>query len=293
MKQNITSNKKNTLRTAGGSLQQILGKCYLKQALRSYEYLLLLLFFTVLVSCACPTEGPTDPKVIPATNILIEQGEAIAITNDSSNISGTLIATVLPSNHTDGDVTWVSSNTNYVTIMGIDSVTGEYQTAAFGTTTITATVGEVSTNIIFGLQQALYITTNFEVLVTVTNITTHFFSNVVTGNILVISNYVTNVPYTTNGYAAIWLTNTLDQQAATHNVAATPYRMEVISTTNLVSITQTGVETNTVISPPAESNIAIDTEVHLVVTNIDRTNDGDVNFLYSSQPSRHHQFQWD
>ena len=56
-------------------------------------------------------------------------------------------ATAYPTNHTDGAITWISSNTQYITIMGIDSNTGLYRAVAVGNTVIAAQVGNVSTTI--------------------------------------------------------------------------------------------------------------------------------------------------
>ena len=59
-----------------------------------------------------------------------------------------LSATVLPANHTDGDVLWSSSSNEIVSVTSTDATTATYTGVAIGTAIITATVGGVSTNIV-------------------------------------------------------------------------------------------------------------------------------------------------
>ena len=76
---------------------------------------------------------------LPATNIVIAAG-----TNTLSiltNERGTLNAFVTPTNHTDGDVEWFSSDTNFVTISKINATEATYSGVGRGSATITARVG--------------------------------------------------------------------------------------------------------------------------------------------------------
>ncbi len=77
---------------------------------------------------------------IPAISVAIDSASKPA---DSVNINdtGALTATVLPADHTDGDVQWSSSNTEFVSI---DEQTGMYRAVGIGTATITARIGSVS-----------------------------------------------------------------------------------------------------------------------------------------------------
>ena len=77
----------------------------------------------------------------PATIVSIGQGSALSVTNGAR---GTLTALVLPSGHTDGEVSWTSSATNFVTI---DASSGAYRAVGIGTATITASVGNVTDTI--------------------------------------------------------------------------------------------------------------------------------------------------
>ena len=164
---NNTVNAKNVLRGAGGkvsslqspvsslqspvsslqspvsSLQRKTSKRYLKQTLRPYHYLLLLLFLTILISCGCPAENTVEPKeifvtntniTIPATNIDILGNNPLGVTNGRS---GTLMAAVTPEDHTEGPIIWTSDNSQVLTI---DSQ-GTYRAMTAGNATITARVG--------------------------------------------------------------------------------------------------------------------------------------------------------
>ena len=56
------------------------------------------------------------PEKIPATNIDILGDNSLNVTNGQT---GTLTATVLPIDHTEGDVVWTSSDTNVVNVSKI------------------------------------------------------------------------------------------------------------------------------------------------------------------------------
>ena len=101
-----------------------------------------------IFSCECETPA----AAVVATNIVIDQGPdpLLIVTNDR----GPLSATVLPANHTDGDVLWSSSSNEIVSVTSTDATTATYTGVAVGTATITATVGktgEVSTNIVINV----------------------------------------------------------------------------------------------------------------------------------------------
>ena len=76
----------------------------------------------------------------PATNIEIDQGDTL-----TTNVrgSGTLTATVTPSDHTDGSVVWSSDNTNVVTVNSISDISATFTAGSVGgSATITARVGD-------------------------------------------------------------------------------------------------------------------------------------------------------
>ena len=79
---------------------------------------------------------------IPVSDIAINNAPTEAL---YVNSTGTLTATVSPSNATDQTVTWTSSNPDYVSI---NAETGEYTimgTKGYGSATITATAGDKTT----------------------------------------------------------------------------------------------------------------------------------------------------
>ena len=98
-------------------------------------YFILLGFSLIafISSCPAPTEPSNGVNNVAATNITINGGN---FTN-SVGSTGTLTATVLPANHTDGEVTWTSSDTDKLTI----SSNGEYRAIAPGSVKITASIG--------------------------------------------------------------------------------------------------------------------------------------------------------
>ena len=79
---------------------------------------------------------------IPVSDIIINNAPTEAL---FVNSTGTLTATVSPSNATDQTVTWTSSDPDYVSI---NAETGEYTimgTKGYGSATITATAGDKTT----------------------------------------------------------------------------------------------------------------------------------------------------
>ena len=136
---------KKFLTRIGGNTPKKKGICppYSSSPLRllsAKNLLLFLVFLMIFFLSACQCESPTDPddtdSGIPATNITINGGD---FTNNSG-ASSNLMATVLPSNHTDGDITWSSGDTNILTI----NSNGDYNALAPGETRITARVGDIS-----------------------------------------------------------------------------------------------------------------------------------------------------
>ena len=156
-----TCNKKNPLRPAGGSLRSPVSSEYpLKKALDSYKYLLLLVFFISLIACQCPV--PTDPEDdgIAATNIAIDQNVSrLPLTDpDGTTNTGTFSATVLPSNHTDGEVSWYTSDANVLRLEGAN-----YTLTGLGEVTVTARVGLVSNDLIFEVVESSVAATNIAI----------------------------------------------------------------------------------------------------------------------------------
>ena len=90
---------------------------------------------------ACPPTEPTDrgSEGIPATNILINNGAELVVTNNGG--SDTLTAAVLPTNHTEGDVVWTSSSDEIVSVSKDNATTATFTAEAVGSATITARVG--------------------------------------------------------------------------------------------------------------------------------------------------------
>ena len=136
---------KKLLTRIGGNTPKKRGICppYSSSPLRllsSQNLLLFLSFLVIFFLSACQCESPTTPddtdSGIPATNITINGGD---FTNNSG-ASSNLTATVLPSNHTDGDIAWSSGDTNILTI----NSNGDYNALAPGETRITARVGDIS-----------------------------------------------------------------------------------------------------------------------------------------------------
>ena len=93
----------------------------------------------------------------PATIVSIGQGSTRSVTNGAR---GTLTATVLPLGHTDGEVSWTSSATNFVTI---DASSGAYRAVGVGTATITARVGSVTDTIAITVQVHSIAATNISI----------------------------------------------------------------------------------------------------------------------------------
>ena len=77
---------------------------------------------------------------LSATNIVIDRGDFITVVNDA----GTLTATVSPNGHTDGDVSWSSSDEG---IFSINTINGQYTANTAGTVEVTALVSNVSDTI--------------------------------------------------------------------------------------------------------------------------------------------------
>ena len=82
--------------------------------------------------------------VVPATNITIDQGESL-VTNRGS--TATLSATVLPTNHTQVEVKWVSSSDEIVSVISTGSNIATFTAEAAGSATITARVGDETDSI--------------------------------------------------------------------------------------------------------------------------------------------------
>ena len=78
-----------------------------------------------------------------ATNITINSTNLTVI----SGSSGLLTASVLPTNHADGDVSWTSSDSNMLSIDRTNAISGYYSTRGGGTAIVTASLDRVSTNI--------------------------------------------------------------------------------------------------------------------------------------------------
>ena len=261
----------------GPQLKEFLGA--LSPYVRLYKSLLLLVFLTGIIACA--NDSPFMPKTDrSATNIIIEQGKDFTIPMDTLATNGRMTATVYPTNHTNGSVIWISSHPQYITI---DSNTGIYNAVAVGDAIIAARVGKALATIEVKIvnPQPQYITTNFNVFVTITNGSTRFFSNVVVNYINVIGNYL-KVPYTTNGYATIWLSNIINQRLININeISIIPYKIESFSTTNIF-VVQSYIETNTEARPSAVSNFFPTNTENVLVTNIDLTNDDPIYFHSSN-----------
>ena len=163
-----------------------------------------------------------------ATNIIIAGRNFGILTNST----GTLTATVTPTNHDSGNVIWTSSHTNILTI---NSNSGNYIAGSnSGMTTITAMVGKLSNTITISVSDTL--ATNFVFSSHITTNETRFYEET---NILFYTriestvSYVTNSSMTTN----IFLSNNDDPSNLTSSIYLS----------NLISVsTNEMIETNTV-----------------------------------------------
>ena len=111
-----------------------------------FLFFLALSFLAFIASCPAPTE-PTGPTRVSATNIAINGGDFTT----NNNISSTLTATILPTNHNEGNPVWTSSDTSKLTI---NSNTGDYSTIAPGKVRVTASLGTLSDTITITIEQA-------------------------------------------------------------------------------------------------------------------------------------------
>ena len=98
--------------------------------------------------------------LVRATNIAIDQGRTITVTNTSWGTDGMLTATVTPTNHTDGNVSWVSDDTDKLTLSPATGSTTTYTAIGEGTVTVTASVGSVDTSIAINMVRAIAISNN-------------------------------------------------------------------------------------------------------------------------------------
>ncbi len=79
-------------------------------------------------------------EVVPAVSIDIDSASKPA-GNISINDTDTLTASISPADHTDGNIRWSSSNSEFVSI---NAKTGVYTATGIGTASITAQIGSVS-----------------------------------------------------------------------------------------------------------------------------------------------------
>ena len=172
-------------------------------AKRLSKLLLLGLSLLWLFSCESPSSSPTAEVAATAIEINGNNPLVIDLSNaEGSNTTGTLFAIVTPNDHTDGEVDWVSSNTNVITLTKNSAISATYRTVSEGTTTVTASVGGVSDNLSIIVPEAppSYLVTNIihNFIVFTNSIVRHFsnFANVYFGT----NTYVT-VTYTTNAEA--------------------------------------------------------------------------------------------
>ena len=100
-------------------------------------YLLILTTLAFLIAACGPKEDPIDPTPtnVEVSGVTLSQPTLALETGKT----GTLTATVQPSNATNKTVTWSSSNTSVATVSN-----GTVTAVAEGTATITATAGSKS-----------------------------------------------------------------------------------------------------------------------------------------------------
>ena len=97
------------------------------------------MFALLVIMVGCPPETtPTEPaRSVAATGITIDGNDAFSLL---TNRTRTLTATVTPTNHTDGEVQWNSSNESIVTVVKSNATQATCRGIAEGTTTITASI---------------------------------------------------------------------------------------------------------------------------------------------------------
>ena len=156
-----------------------------------------------------------------ATNIIIAGRNFGILTNST----GTLTATVTPTNHDSGNVIWTSSHTNILTI---NSNSGNYTAGSnSGMTTITAIVGKLSNTITISVSDTL--ATNFVFSNHITTNETRFYEET---NTSFYTRIEATVPYVTNNSTT---TNIFLSNRYVSNFIYSTYLSNLISlTTNVV-----------------------------------------------------------
>ena len=166
----------------------------------------------------------------PSTNITIDGGDFTT----TNGITNTLVVAVLPSNHTDGTVTWTSANTNILTI----DANGNYTANSAGTVTVTASVGSVSNNITIAVKG---LATNITVSNYITNNQNFSYSNLLT-------QYVNRVQSPIYAVASNLLTNIFLSNVFNSNQTFNVFLSNLVTsiTTNVIgsNITITDIDSN-------------------------------------------------
>ena len=229
-----------------------------------------LFFLSVLSACQC--EMPTTPEPnLSATNITINGGDFIS-TNGNT---GTLTATVLPTNHVDGDVRWQSSHPN---VFAISPWNGEYTSRVAGTVTVTASLGNIfdeitvnvrsgATNII--INEGSFVTNNGIMgILTATVLPSNHVSGSVSWKsdmvfaLDILSNNLNSVPYRTMQPGAVTVTATVGDLSTNIIITINSNATNILINTssNIITVTNdemdnSGVLTATTLPSPNNSSI--------------------------------------
>ena len=195
-------------------------------------------FFIFFCSCTSPNGMmPQTDTHIPVTNILFSQASYI-ITNGEG---GQFTATVQPTNHTDGDLQWQSSDTN---VFIIDE-NGNYQAPRRGTATVTATLGDISNTLSVTVKA---LGTNVIFSNHIATVTSHFYGQ---SNVYFSNRFTAVIHYTTNGFTNLFLSNGFQSNLLNPS----------FSLSNPIIVVTTNVFTNTNV-------VAIDEDSYHKITNV-------------------------
>ena len=166
----------------------------------------------------------------PANNIVIKGGDFIT----TNGLSGMIMTTVLPSNHTDGDISWSSDNPAVVELSNSNGVNITYSALSNGVATITAGIGDISTNIIIrvkglgiNITVSNYITTSGSIFYGVSNF---IFSD----RVQAVVHYTTNTSIYTNIFLSnIYNSNYVETNFLSNNLMVVT---NTVTTTNIMAI---------------------------------------------------------
>ena len=200
------------------------------------------------------TSPQTDVR-ISVTNISFDAD--IFITTNGE--SGQLTATAYPTNHTDGDLQWQSSDTNIFVV----NQNGIYQAPSWGTATVTASLGDISNTLSVTVKA---LGTNLDISNHIATLTSHFYGQ---SNVYFSNRFTAIIHYTTNGFTNLFLSNDFQSNLigdafSLSNIAEVS--TNVFTNTNVVAIDEDSyLDINRVTNEVAGSNVTTNQFVKEVV----------------------------